>query len=152
MSLCLYQSSFSLSLLDFFHVSAFCHHFPPCSTSTCQLFHRLGLCHIYLPLSVTLVQAVVILVAHHLLPPELPAPAMSSPSSFPCCPLVLCYLCFTPRLISQCLCWCIHSVVLVWCFVDSQRLVSTKFPLLLGVPSRASATASSAVSPIQHSS
>ena len=99
----------------------------------CPQVQRPSLRHIYLPPSAMLVQAVVILVAHHLLQPELPTPAMFSPSSFPCCPLVLCYLCLTPRLISQCLCWRILSVVLGWCFVDPQRLVSTKFPLLFGV-------------------
>ena len=108
---------------------------PSCSSLliSCPQVQCLSLDHIYLPPSVSLVQTVVILAAHHLIPLELPAPAMSSPSSFLCCPLVLCYLCLTPRLISQCLCWCILSIVLVWCFVNSQRLVSTKFPLSLGV-------------------
>ena len=59
--------------------------FPGCSPLliSCPQVPRPSLRHISLPPSVTLVQAVVILVAHHLLQPALPAPAMSSPSSFP---------------------------------------------------------------------
>ena len=52
----------------------------------CPQFQRPSLRHIYLPPSITSVQAAVILAAHHLIPPELPAPAIFSPSSFLCCP------------------------------------------------------------------
>ena len=89
-----------------------------CSNFNCQLFQCPGLCHIYLLTSVTSVQAVVILAAHHLIPPELPAPTMSSSSSLLCCPLGPLLSLFDTLADSQCFCWRILLIVLVRCFVN----------------------------------
>ena len=123
---------------------------------SCPQCQRPSLRHIYFPPSVTLVQAVVILIDHHLILPELPAPAMSSPSSLLCCPpSVLCYLCLTPQLIPSAPVGisCRLSLFGALSILSAWSLQNSLCCLVyVGLaPSHASATASSAVSPIQHS-